>query len=135
MKLTLSRLPYTRFGTFGVLSHDQPLCVTLEDNWHDNQVNVSCIPKGTYQCVPHSGTKFKDVWRVLNVPGRTAILIHAGNTEADTQGCILVGQGYGAKSIVRSREAMKQLKSYLPNKFTLEIKDLNETLPWWKAFF
>ena len=65
-----------------IFTLENPLRATLED---------SAIPNGKYKCKPHSGTKYQNVWEVCNVPGRSAILIHWGNTEKDTRGCILVG--------------------------------------------
>ena len=51
----------------------------------------SLIPAGVYTCIPYSGTRYKDVYLVKDVPGRSAILFHWGNTERDTKGCILLG--------------------------------------------
>jgi len=83
-------------GTFGVMVIDNnPLCVTCEEPWKDNARKVSCIPSGEYSCIPHNGGRFKDVWEVSGVSGRTAVLIHNGNTINDTEGCILVGKGFG----------------------------------------
>lgn len=68
---------------------------TIERVWNDNKVNESCIPQGSYDLIPHGwngGFKFEKVWRFVEVKGRTAILIHAGNTVEDTTGCVLVGK-------------------------------------------
>lgn len=128
MKLILQRSAMSIEGTFGILSlAGIPLCVTCEDPWLDNRRNISCIPAGTYKCVPHNGTKYKNVWRLLNVEARSAILIHAGNTEDDTQGCILVGRKIGKlggkPAILESRAALNHLRETLPEEFTLEIRD------------
>lgn len=64
---------------------------TLENPWRNNQPFVSCIPAGWYYV--RLGT-FKGQYDDLEVlpppPGRSGIEIHAGNTEEETEGCILV---------------------------------------------
>ena len=143
MKIIIHRISTNKDGTFGVLTIDGvPECVTLEETWLDNKKRVSCIPAGTYQCNEYSGTKYKDVWLVRDVPDRTAILIHWGNTEANTAGCILVGRfftWFGRKrGIGASRDTFKRLKNVLPDSFMLEIKDhFREEIPqpklsWWQ---
>lgn len=124
MIITLKRISYTDKGTFGVLMREDgmPLCVTLEDPWNDNQRNISCIPEGEYSAYPHNGTKYKNVWALAKVPNRTAILIHAGNSTQDTEGCILVGRSFNAYTISNSRNALDYLRSVLPDRFTLVIK-------------
>lgn len=130
-----NNMPYvelTRFlsndhGTFGALHMDgQPLCVTLEDPWNDNKKNISCIPTGIYDCKKFSGAKYKDVWILENVPNRSYILIHAGNTQLDTQGCILVGKEFGnlrgRHAILRSKAALDLLRYHLPDEFTITIR-------------
>ncbi len=68
-------------------------CFTLEDPWLDNEPLKSCIPEGTYVVAYQISTRFGcEMPRLLGVPGRMGILIHPGNTDADTTGCILVGQ-------------------------------------------
>jgi hypothetical protein len=123
IRLTLRRITFNTGGpTYGVLMmHDIPLCVTLERPWLDNKPKISCIPPGLYKCVPHSGEKFKDVWMLEDVPGRTAILIHAGNTTKDTEGCILVGRAFFAGGITSSMPVLDELRKTLPENFTLEI--------------
>ena len=55
--------------------------------------------------------KFGYVPAVLNVPGFTDILIHAGNSDKDTRGCILVGRRDPAKPdwVGSSRAALDAL--------------------------
>lgn len=72
--------------------------VTLELPWRQNQTNVSCIPPGAYVAhwLERSGSgKYRRVWHVRNVPGRTGILFHAGNLPEHTWGCILPGLRFG----------------------------------------
>lgn len=128
MKCVLHRVESNDHGTFGVLALDgNPQFVTLEETWLGNHRLISCIPAGEYECEAYSGTKYKDVWHVKNVPDRDAILIHWGNTEENTAGCILIGMHYekfGEKyGIGRSREAVLRLRELLPRKFKLRIYD------------
>lgn len=127
--ITIKRISENEHGTFGVLIKDNiPLCVTLEDMWKDNKRNISCIPAGMYHVVKHFGRKYKDVWRIENVPNRYGILIHSGNTEEDTTGCVLVGKHYGflggKYAILDSMETINALRNELPDEFWLKIVDV-----------
>lgn len=118
----LKRIASSNKGTFGVLcKDDMPLCVTLEDPWLDNAKFKSCIPEGVYECYPHNGQKYKNVWALKNVPGRNGVLIHSGNTIDDTSGCILVGRWFSEYRIVNSRNALDYLRCVLPDYFNLTI--------------
>ena len=113
-------------GVGGVfLIHNRPFCLTLEETWNDNRKNDSCIPEGTYEVRKYSGTKYKDVWQIYDVPNRSAILIHWGNTDNNTSGCVLAGLEFGVingrMAILRSKEAIEKLRKALPNKFELKI--------------
>jgi hypothetical protein len=122
--IELIRVAQSDKGTFGVLVKEGiPICVTCEDPWNDNKVGISCIPEGAYSVLPHSGEKYKNVWRLREVPGRSDILIHNGNSIADTRGCILVGKGFSWASITNSRETLDYLRGVLPGNFTLQIKN------------
>ncbi|NDD83385.1 hypothetical protein EBZ38_03770 [bacterium] len=108
---------------------------TLEDAWNGNKVGASCIPTGLYAVVPHGWDKASKVtrkrcWRLLDVPNRTAILIHAGNTVADTEGCVLVGTKApviddvnGTVTLPQSKVAMDLLRAKIGEQgFQLEVK-------------
>lgn len=105
--------------TLGILKiegvHHDPI-YTLENPWKDNAAYISCIPTGTYECLPYSSDKYPDVWELQNVIGRSKILIHAGNYERNTQGCILVGMescDNGEKMVAKSRKALNFLRDCL----------------------
>ena len=69
--------------------------MTLELPDRDNQAGISCIPPGSYLCqMAFSNHIGADVYHLQGVPCRTSVLIHCGNTIADTEGCILVGRAY-----------------------------------------
>lgn len=116
-------------GTFGVMLKDGLIiCTTCEDDWQDNKTNISCIPAGQYVCTPYNSAKFPGCWILKDVPGRSLILIHQGNTIHDTHGCILVGQGYGMAgalpSITNSKLALDVIRKCLPDHFTITIKEI-----------
>ena len=111
MKLKLVRVSEYKDAMLGVLCLDaRPMFVTLEDRWFDNEPQLSCIPVGKYKIKIHNSPKFGRVFQVMDVPGRSHILIHAGNTKEDTHGCILLGLMYGTigteTAILSSRAAL-----------------------------
>lgn len=127
--MILQRLKEDEYGTHGELLSDQgkPIGVyTLEHAWKENAPNVSCIPVGEYRCSSYSSDHFKDVWQVKNVPGRIAILIHAGNSLRDTHGCILVGMRPSKEGVGQSQAALIYLRSLMPPDFTLLIRGIGK---------
>jgi hypothetical protein len=126
MKLLLSRSREDATGTHGSIidPNGKLICYTLEPMWKGNEPLDSCIPPGSYHCIPHSGDKFTDVWEVANVANRTAILIHPGNTIADTHGCILVGLVPYSNGVMQSRRAIMLLHSIVQGAFDLNIQYL-----------
>ena len=106
MKLRLERDDVTRGGTHGHLYIDHTLlCVTLEN---PPGAEKGAIPLGVYPISLDYSPRFRMLLPELRaVPGFTEILIHAGNTEKDTLGCILVGTyRVDDDSIAQSRDAL-----------------------------
>jgi hypothetical protein len=108
-------------------SQNKKICATLENPYLDNQTDISCIPCGTYIVQQYSSEKYPSSWEVLGVPGRTKILIHNGNTEAHTEGCILVGQKHAifkdsVLGVTSSKDTLASLQSILPETFQLIVK-------------
>lgn len=113
--VTIAREPSQDYGTFGKLVAPGPNCVfecvTLELPWRDNRRNVSCIPEGRYRVEWSRSGRFGEVYRVLDVPGRSGILIHPGNWAgdrfmrmmSDVEGCILLG---AKRSIIANQPAV-----------------------------
>ena len=95
-QLRLVRVTEHNGATLGVLCiDDSPEMVTLEDAWRDNERQISCIPQGRYTIKLHRSPRFGLTYQVIDVPERSQILFHAGNTHKDTHGCILLGLQYG----------------------------------------
>ena len=113
---------------------------SFEEENQGNQRNISRIPEGRYRC---ERTWYNrggyETFEVTNVPGRSHILIHRGNTEEDSEGCILLGKSFGALvvddedtgrptrklAILRSREAFREFMYAMDgvNAFDLEVID------------
>lgn len=85
---------------------------------------ITAIPLGTYQVVlnvysPKFGAKSQYAFckgflpRLLNVPGYEGVLIHIGNTPADTDGCILVGKNNIKGMVTNSATTFKSLYTQL----------------------
>lgn len=125
---TLTRYQSADTGTFGKLTDDNSgfLCYTCELPWYNNMPGKSCIPTGTYAVVKHNSAEHPDTWELLNVPNRVGILIHNGNTEHDSEGCIIVGNPTGIieglPAVLHSVDTLNMLRKTLPQSFTLIIK-------------
>lgn len=125
--LTLIRVAETDAYTFGRIEDEEhnQVCVTLEEPDRDNASNVSRIPAGRFDGFKRlSPSRGYVVPELKNVPGRTNIQIHKGNTTEDTLGCILVGTDYGKNgTITESKKAFEKLMAVLEDEFTLTVVD------------
>lgn len=149
MKLLLERITSSSEATIGTLFVDGVFaCFVLEDEFRQVLVKGETrILAGKYALGLHRRSRFLPRYKkeygdrhdgmlhVLGVPGRAWILFHWGNTDSDTDGCLLVGETVtqsppSAKGeIGRSRAAYKRV--ILPviehlasgGKATLEIID------------
>ena len=115
MYLTLTRVRAESHGTYGTIYGPGYCAMTLELPWNNNRRNISCVPTGQYLLEPFSSDAHPDTYKLWTmshqeVPGRTDILIHVGNTINDTAGCVLVGYGLGTSGITSSRLAMQGLR-------------------------
>jgi len=107
-------------------------CQTLELTYKNNQRKISCVKSGTYQVIPNLSFKHGRSFRLLNVIGRDNILIHKGNFNTQTHGCILIGNGWsdlnkdGQLDLLNSKITMDTLLAILKSATTIKIID--ETL-------
>lgn len=95
-------------------------CDTLEPTWRDYAHGAykvkgrSAIPEGRYAVVVTRSPKFGQ-WLPLLLGGPDfnrkwkGVRIHAGNTAADTEGCILVGKNLEVGKVLDSRIWLKRL--------------------------
>lgn len=117
-RLLLQRNSITKRGVFGMLllhAHGEltPLCHTLEPS--PNYYLFSSLTKSwfpaiepsTYPLIVDYSPKFRKKLPLLcRVNHRSGIRIHAGNTQDDTTGCILVGVSRHEFSLVASKIAL-----------------------------
>lgn len=101
-------------------------CYTLEDVVRKGaKVNgQTAIPTGTYNLIINHSNRFnRDLPLLENVPNFTGVRIHAGNTSAHTEGCILVGTTWSGKDFIgNSRVAFNKLFEKLKKAKTATIK-------------
>ena len=100
MKIELHRLELGPKATIGKLYLDGIFeCLTLEDVVRDLKEdgsgkvqNETAIGAGTYKVIIDFSQKFqKEMLHIMDVPFFTGIRIHSGNTDENTEGCVLVG--------------------------------------------
>ena len=63
--------------------------------------------------------------RILNVPGFEGILLHKGNTEKDSSGCLIVGENKVKGQVINSTATFEKLYKELlkdKNNITITIK-------------
>lgn len=134
MKATIARIESTDkqiIGQWTILENDKPIyvCNTLELPDKNNEPQISCIPKGSYECRKTSGSphiKYPHI-DIINVPNRSGIKIHKGNYYTQIRGCVLVGKGItdinsdGYKDVTSSGIALSEILAIVPDVFMLEI--------------
>lgn len=115
MELFTIRYSHGRKSTLGLFMREGKFqCYTLEDAFHVVKIpGETRIPNGRYEVVLRTegghharyAQKFPEFHRgmlhVIGVPNYTYILIHIGNTDDDTEGCLLVGD----RSVTNINEA------------------------------
>jgi hypothetical protein len=112
MKITVKRLHRTERSTIGELFIDGKFeCYTLEDVERKVKIpSETAIPKGTYIVGITLSNRFKRLLPILiNVPNFEGVRIHSGNTNHNTEGCILVGTTRSKDFIGSSRLAFDKL--------------------------
>lgn len=132
MKLKLYRKFLGNKYTIGKLFiNDEYICDTLEDVVRPENTKVygeTAIPYGVYEIVLTMSPRFKKVLPLLlDVPHFEGVRIHTGNTEKDTEGCILVGYNKVKGKVINSKIAFDKVMKYLElatinnEKITIEV--------------
>jgi hypothetical protein len=135
MKILVKRVAKKEKYTIGKMYVDDVyVCDTIEDKDRDLTQNTplndikkkkvygqTAIPSGTYNVtLDVVSTKFvqkpyfKELCggklpRLMNVPGFDGVLIHTGNDEDDSYGCIIVGYNKVKGKVIESRKAFEKL--------------------------
>lgn len=135
MKLTLKRIAKRDTYTIGRLYiNGEYFCDTLEDKDRGLKQSMSlseikakkvygktAIPAGEYEITLHiiSHKYSKKPWfvkfcgakmpRILNIPGYDGVLIHEGNSDKDTCGCVLVGKNTVVGKVLESKNTFAKL--------------------------
>jgi hypothetical protein len=121
MHLTMFREPSVDGATLSKLFHGlEFLCDILEDQVREvagqpvSEWKIkerTAIPAGTYPItLVHSARFGPDTLTLSNVPGFLYIRIHGGNTQHDTEGCLLPGTRNSASTVASSQVALRKLR-------------------------
>lgn len=105
MEITVRRRALRPTYTIGSMYVDGAyLCDTLEDAVRSVKIpGETAIPAGTYEVIVNRSPRFRrDLPRLVDVPGFNGVLIHRGNTPADTSGCVLVGENKQIGKVINS---------------------------------
>ncbi|EAH6952570.1 hypothetical protein EJJ11_05855 [Campylobacter coli] len=129
-------------GKFKVLDDEEKIlfeCFSLEEDKEGLESGKDLrIPEGNYNLRRHTPSRFENTLRSItkkdddtminvyndDVPSSRAILIHWGNTNKDTQGCILLGhtKDNNNESIGQSRQACKEFYDLMYKQDLSKIK-------------
>ena len=129
MKLEVIRFNKGKDSTNGILfditNERKFLCYTLEDESRTEKVwGETCIPEGEYRLGFRTvggfdakyANRFADIHmgmlHVLDVPNFKYILIHCGNTDEDTAGCLLLGDSQENNNIKENGFIGKSTHAY-----------------------
>ncbi len=126
MKIDVDRFISDEDSTISkVMVDNQFVCFGLEDEFREEKiVDETRIPAGTYQVSLRTEGGFhqrytnrfpefhRGMLHIRNVPNFEFILIHCGNTDEDTSGCLLVGTqantDHGNMSVISSTIAYRK---------------------------
>lgn len=108
------------------------------DNGETKVMNHTAIPYGTYEITMDvKSAKFSDFekypWakeydgylpRLTNVPLFVGVLLHVGNSDVDSSGCLLVGENKVVGKVINSTATFRRLM----NEYFIPAKKRNEKI-------
>lgn len=121
---TLGEVTFYGFGSLGVPEGagevytcedvDRGLDASRPETLAAKVHGKTAIPTGVYRLAVTRSTRFgRDLPILLAVPAYRGVRIHPGNTEADTEGCILVGSARTDAGVTGSRVCSEWLTGLL----------------------
>lgn len=116
-------------GIFGELrgQYGNLFAVTLEHAYvQADGTYLPKVPPGVYRCERYASPHFGyDVFRLIGVPDHDYIEIHVGNFNANSEGCILIGDNRVALTISGSRDAFDRFMKTQTNinEFQLSVEN------------
>ena len=129
MKLEVLRISSESDSTsglvFDVTNGKKFLCYSLEDEYRNDKImQETRVPAGTYQIklrkeggfnaryTKKYGNFHKGMLHVQDVPGFEYILIHTGNTDEHTSGCLIVGDSQENNQLLKNGFIGKSVQAY-----------------------
>ena len=110
---------------FDITNGRKFLCYSLEDEYRNDKVmHETRVPAGTYQIqlrkvggfnaryAKKYGDFHKGMLHVQDVPGFEYILIHTGNTDEHTSGCLIVGDSQENNQLLKNGFIGKSVQAY-----------------------
>ena len=110
---------------FDITNGRKFLCYSLEDEYRNDKImHETRVPAGTYQIklrkeggfnaryTKKYGNFHKGMLHVQDVPGFEYILIHTGNTDEHTSGCLIVGDSQENNQLVKNGFIGKSVQAY-----------------------
>ena len=158
MKLFLHRLFDNGDDTIGILYYrdyyaDLKYVYVIEDEYRKEKVkDETRIPQGFYEVIARKGGQFYDAYskssieeirkftqkygvlEIINVPGFDNILLHTGNSDKDSSGCLILGDmannnssisGFISDSVKAYSRFIQAVEFYLDKKETIRIEIQN----------
>lgn len=128
MEIQVNRIARKDDYTIGCMSlNGEYFCDTLEDTdrglsstMQESEILAkkikaqTAIPTGKYDVILTFSPRFKRVLPLLlSVKGYEGVRIHAGNTNKDTEGCLLVGENKEKGKVLNSRATLEKLMPVL----------------------
>lgn len=152
MEIKLIRFNSQIDSTNGImLINNEFVAYTLEDEQREVKVyGETAIPKGKYEIALRTEGGFHNRYKkrfsdihvgmleITNVPNFEFILIHPGNTDENSAGCVLVGDSQENNSLIKDGFIGKSTQAYKriyvriseallnKQKVTIEVKDLTD---------